>query len=177
MKTLSLPVLLLAAVPVLAQHAHPNGRQPAHSPYADMTNRTIKALSEQQLADLEAGRGMALALPAELNGYPGPAHTLELAERLALTPEQKRRTQELHREMQDEAQSLGRALIASEATLDQLFRDKRATASSVTHAAEEAALAKGRLRTAHLHYHLKMLEVLTPAQVASYNRLRAYTNN
>jgi hypothetical protein len=33
-----------------------------------MQNRTIKTLSDQQVADLNAGRGMGLALAAELNG-------------------------------------------------------------------------------------------------------------
>ena len=61
----------------------------AQSPYAGMQTRTIKALSEQQIADLKAGRGMGLALPAELNGYPGPAHVLELSDQLGLSPEQK----------------------------------------------------------------------------------------
>ena len=40
----------------------------AQAPYAGMQSRPIKALSEQQLADLQAGRGMGLALAAELNG-------------------------------------------------------------------------------------------------------------
>ena len=43
----------------------------AQTPYAGMQSRPIKALSEQQVADLQAGRGMGLALAAELNGYPG----------------------------------------------------------------------------------------------------------
>jgi len=40
-------------------------------PYAGMETRPIKALSEQQIADLRTGRGMSLALAAELNGYTG----------------------------------------------------------------------------------------------------------
>ena len=50
-----------------------------------MQTRLIKALSEQQIADLKAGRGMGLALPAELNGYPGPIHVLELSDELGLS--------------------------------------------------------------------------------------------
>jgi hypothetical protein len=38
-----------------------------------MQSRPIKALSDQQVSDLRAGRGMGLALAAELNGYPGPS--------------------------------------------------------------------------------------------------------
>ena len=51
-----------------------------------MQTRSIKALSDQQIADLGAGRGMGLALAAELNGYPGPSHVLELADKLDSRP-------------------------------------------------------------------------------------------
>ena len=40
----------------------------AQTPYAGMQTRPIKALSDQQFSDLNAGRGMGLALAAELNG-------------------------------------------------------------------------------------------------------------
>jgi hypothetical protein len=55
------------------------------SPYAGMQAQPIKALSDRQVADLKAGRGMGLAMPAELNGYPGPSHLLELAEQVGLS--------------------------------------------------------------------------------------------
>ena len=58
----------------------------AQQPYAGLQSRSVKTLSEQQMADLNAGRGMALALAAELNGYPGPVHAIELAEQLHLSP-------------------------------------------------------------------------------------------
>ncbi len=48
----------------------------AQTPYSGMQSRSTKALSEQQIADLNAGRGMGLALAAELNGYPGPLQPL-----------------------------------------------------------------------------------------------------
>ena len=67
----------------------------AQTPYAGMQTRPIKALSEQQIADLGAGRGMGLALAAELNGYPGPSHVLELADKLELSAEQRASMQRL----------------------------------------------------------------------------------
>ena len=82
-----LGVLLLAlAAPAGAQHAHgahghhgtPSQAGAPPSPYAGLQDRAIKALSDEQIADLRAGKGMSLALPAELNGYPGPAHALEI---------------------------------------------------------------------------------------------------
>ena len=63
--------------------------------YTDLMTRPVKALSETQIADMRAGRGMGLALPAELNGYPGPSHTLELADRLGLDDTQKARLRDL----------------------------------------------------------------------------------
>ena len=38
---------------------------------------------------------MGLALAAELNGYPGPRHVLDLADQLGLTPEQQVEAQRL----------------------------------------------------------------------------------
>jgi Spy/CpxP family protein refolding chaperone len=181
MKIWFLAIELLAVVPAFAQHAHQNPShdmhsqtQAQHSAYAGMQSRSIKALSEQQTADLRAGKGMSLALPAELNGYPGPAHTLELAGQLGLSEEQKVKTKQLFDQMQAEAKALGEELISSEYELDRLFNEKRVTSESVQEAAAKAARVQGQLRVAHLRYHLGMVDVLTSAQVAKYNQLRGY---
>lgn len=164
---------LSTVLPVFAQHAnqHTSHNQ---SPYAGMQSRTIKTLSEQQTADLRAGKGMSLALPAELNGYPGPSHTLELAGQLGLSDEQKMKTKQLFEQMQGEAKRLGEELISSEYELDRLFRETMATPASVEEAVAKAARFQGQLRASHLRYHLSMVDVLTPAQVAKYNQLRGY---
>jgi len=157
-------VLPLSAV---AQHNPPQ-------PYAGLESRPIKALSPEQLADLRAGRGMGLALPAELNGYPGPTHVLELAGPLGLTPEQRARTEALITAMKAEAIPLGERLIADEAVLDRLFAEKRATAGTLDAASASIGAAQAALRAAHLRYHLDMIAVLTPEQVARYAVLRGY---
>src|SRR5262245_46926705 len=87
-------------------------------PYEGLQHRSIKALSDQELADLRAGRGMGLALAAELNGYPGPAHVLELADRLGLTSEQRVKVQALFDRMKAEAVQLGERLVNLETDLD-----------------------------------------------------------
>src|SRR6476646_12024205 len=92
-----------------------------HHPYAGLEQRTVKALSEQQIADLKAGHGMGLALPAELNGYPGPSHVLENADALGLSPDQRARTQSLFAAMTAEAVPVGEQLIEQETALDRLF--------------------------------------------------------
>jgi hypothetical protein len=121
---------------LLAMLAAPAVAQPekhAHSAYAGLEQREIKALSEQQMADLRADRGLGLALAAELNGYPGPLHVLELADRLQLTPEQKHRVQQLFELMKGEAIVAGENLIASERELDQLFATHTMTAARLHH--------------------------------------------
>lgn len=149
-------------------------RHGQHAPYAGLQQRDIKALSEQQIADLRAGRGMSLALPAELNGYPGPAHALELAEPLRLSPEQRSKTQALFDRMQQEAKALGEEVIAAERALDRLFKDKRVGPENLASATSRAATVQGRLRESHLRYHLAMMDVLTAEQVDRYKRLRGY---
>ncbi len=103
MKRFALLALLLAATPVAADTAH----QGQHSPYSGQEARDIKALSPDEIADLNAGRGMGLALAAELNGYPGPRHVLDLAQELQLTAEQRRQTGDLFDAMRMETSALG----------------------------------------------------------------------
>src|SRR3954451_8622067 len=78
-----------------------------HQPYAGLDARPIKTLSDQQIDDLKSGRGMGLALAAELNGYPGPSHVLELGDKLGLTSDQRARVQTLFNDMKAEAVPLG----------------------------------------------------------------------
>ncbi|WP_149536683.1 Spy/CpxP family protein refolding chaperone [Siccirubricoccus phaeus] len=172
---LVLPVATaFAAAPASAQHHHGGHGQPAPSPYAGMQARPVKALSDQQLADLRAGRGMGMALPAELNGYPGPLHVLELADALGLTPEQRERVRSLREAMTAEAVPLGERLIAEEAALDREFASRTVTPASLEVATAAIGRTQAALRAAHLRYHLTMVEVLTPEQVRRYGELRGY---
>src|SRR5262245_58316557 len=82
--------------------ALPAAAQAPSAPYAGQQNREIKALSPEEIRDLAEGRGMGLAKAAELNGYPGPSHVLELAAPLRLTAEQRAATQALFQRMQGE---------------------------------------------------------------------------
>lgn len=117
---------------------------------------------------------MAMAMPAELNGYPGPLHVLELASKLNLPDEQVARTKTLYAEMQEAAKAEGERVIEAERELDALFAQKKATATKVASAVSKAATAQGKLRETHLRYHLSMMDVLTPDQVSTYNKLRGY---
>jgi Spy/CpxP family protein refolding chaperone len=146
----------------------------AQTPYAGMQTRPIKALSEQQMADLSAGRGMGLALAAELNGYPGPVHVLELADKLDLSPDQRAGIQRLFDSMKAEAVPLGSKLIEQEADLDKQFAGHTVTPDSLRASTAAVAATQGALRETHLKYHLSTVAVLSPGQIQRYAELRGY---
>lgn len=145
-----------------------------HSPYSGLEKRSVKALSAQQISDLAAGRGIGLALAAELNGFPGPSHVLELADTLQLSDQQRDQIRDLFEAMKAETIPLGNRLIAEETELDRAFAEKRATRETVETATSRIAAIQGALRAAHLRYHLAMVEILLPAQITRYAELRGY---
>ena len=144
------------------------------SPYAGMTDRPIRALSAEQQADLLAGRGMGLALAAELNGWPGPAHVIELASAMQLTPAQLAATQRLMAEMQAAASTLGARVIEEERALDNAFRDRSVTPSDLSARTARIAALQGEIRDVHLRTHLAQAALLNAEQIAAYSRLRGY---
>jgi Spy/CpxP family protein refolding chaperone len=146
------------------------------SPYAGEQQRAIKALSSEEIDDLRAGRGMGLAKAAELNSFPGPAHVLELADRLNLSAEQRARTEALMRDMKADAQRLGATLLAAEQALDRAFAERNID-DGVLHAQlTQIAALQGELRYAHLRTHLAQTAILTPDQVRQYDVLRGYAS-
>ncbi len=159
---------LMAGLTLLAGSAF------AQTPYAGMQTRPIKALSEQQVADLGAGRGMGLALAAELNGYPGPVHVLELADKLDLTADQRAGVRRLFDSMKSEAVPLGSKLLEQETELDRQFADRIVTPESLKASTAAVAVTQGALREAHLKYHLSTAALLTPGQMQRYAELRGY---
>ncbi len=146
----------------------------AQSPYAGMQMRSVKALSNEQIADLKAGRGMGLALPAELNGYPGPSHLLELSDRLELSADQKTRIKQLFDSMKAEAVPLGAKLLAQETALDQQFADHYVTPENLKEATTQIGLTQAELRNTHLKYHLQTIQILSADQMQRYSMLRGY---
>ncbi len=146
------------------------------SPYAGMTDRPIRALSAEQQADLLAGRGMGLALAAELNGWPGPAHVIELAGAMQLTPAQLAATQRLMAEMQESARSLGARVIEEERALDRAFSDRSITPADHSARTARIAVLQGEIRDVHLRTHLAQAALLNAEQIAAYSRLRGYAD-
>lgn len=158
----------LGAAATFAWTNHQSG-----TPYAGQDSRTISSLSAEDIAALEAGEGWGLAKPAELNGYPGPAHILELADRLDLTPDQKAAVEASFAAMNAQARSIGQDLIDAEAALDATFVDG-ATTEDLTAALTRTEAARARLRAIHLSAHLEVTPLLTAAQKHRYADLRGY---
>src|SRR3979490_1851235 len=143
-------------------------------PYAGMQNRPIKALSDQQGADLKAGRGMGLALAAELNGYPGPSHLIELPDQLGLTSIQLSNLKGMFDAMRSETIPIGEELVAQEEELDRLFAENVISEQQLKAATENIGETQARLRNAHLRYHLRARAILHPSQIRRYAELRGY---
>ena len=163
-------VLAVAAcaltVPALGEHPS--------SPYAGQQTRANKALSPEDIAGLLNGEGIGMAKAAELNGYPGPVHVLDLVGELGLTADQRQQIQAIFDRMSAAAKPLGAELVEREQLLDQAFAKGEITPDRL--AAETAAIGElaGRLRWVHLAAHLETRALLNPGQIALYQHLRGY---
>lgn len=147
------------------------------SGYAGQEAREIKAMSAEDVGAYLSGKGMGLAKAAELNGYPGPAHVLELASKLELTPEQRAKTQSLFASMEARAMSLGRALIDEERKLDRLFASKAIDPDSLNRTLDAIGDLQAKVRGVHLEAHLDQVKILTPQQTERYAVLRGYAGS
>jgi hypothetical protein len=166
-------VLALAAASAAGQH-HGSGAATGATPYAGLHQREIKALSPDDTRALLEGRGMSLALAAELNGYPGPMHVLEHAQALHLSGEQRERTQALMHAHKAEARTLGERVVAAEQALDAAFAGGSVTPEAVVQHTARIGELQAQLRAAHLRTHLQQTALLTREQVAHYQQLRGY---
>ena len=145
-----------------------------HATYAGQQQRDIKSLSAQDLQAYAQGQGHGFAKAAELNGYPGPLHVLELATELGLEEQQRRQSEALMARHRTEAQRLGQELIEAERALDQAFASRSIDADALQRLTQDAGMKHARLRAEHLRTHLAQTALMTPQQIARYNSLRGY---
>jgi Spy/CpxP family protein refolding chaperone len=144
------------------------------APYAGQQGRAIKSLSDVEIAELQAGQGMGLAKAAELNGYPGPAHVLEHANALSLTPQQRAASEALVQRHKARAREMGLALIEAERALDQAFAGKQVDAALLGRLTANIGAQQAQLREEHLRTHLEQTVLLDPHQIQRYQQLRGY---
>lgn len=163
---------LLAFIPgtAIAQHGG-HGISPS---YAGQETRDIKSLSAEDIAELRRGGGWGLARAAELNGVPGPAHLLELQDRIGLTTDQVTAIQAIFEKMKADAIREGERLIALERRLDDQFRNRSVTDRGLRQVLGEIEQSRQALRHIHLAAHLKTPPLMTSEQINHYNELRGY---
>lgn len=165
---LAMAVWLAVATEAGAQHDHSN------SPYAGLETAEGTTLTSEEIAQLRAGDGMRMALPAELSHYPGPNHVLGLAESLRLTPAQLEQIRMIYGAMRADAIAVGGRIIEVERQLVDVFRSRAASSTQVTRVTDDWGSLRGELRAIHLLAHLATRDVLTDNQVREYDRLRGY---
>ncbi len=151
-----------------------SGPEHHRAAYAGQQQRDIKSLSAQDLQAYAQGQGHGFAKAAELNGYPGPLHVLELASELGLDDQQRQQSEALMAWHRSEARRLGQELIEAERALDRAFASRSIDADALQRLTQDAGMKHARLRAEHLRTHLAQTALMTPLQIARYNSLRGY---
>lgn len=146
------------------------------SPYAAAPKSEIKALSPNELDDLRNGHGGGMAKAAELNGYPGPAHVLELKSELGLDAGQIERVSAIRTRMEALARQLGAEILDRERRLDHAFAAGNIEAHDLAAQVQAIGEFRARLRATHLAAHLETKVVLSADQVRHYAMLRGYAS-
>lgn len=149
----------------------------SRSPYADHLDNEVRGLSTKEIEDLRNGAGMGFALAAEVNGWPGPLHALELADDLGLAGHQREELERLRAAMLAEAVPLGEAIVAAHGRLEAGFRSGSMDTDRLM---EDVATLEGlyaELRVVHLATHLAAQPLFTQHQLAEYDRLRGYSDD
>ena len=169
-------IFMMTVLP-LAAFAQDTGHGGHSAPYSGFETREIKSLSEQDVEELRRGGGWGLALPAELNGRPGPLHLLQLEEELDLSASQVLAITAIYERMRTAAIAAGERFIAAEAALSDAFTGSDLSEAKLRDLVADAAEARAELRFIHLSRHLSTPELLSDAQIQRYNALRGYTED
>jgi len=172
---LGLLVTTISAI-ALAQHHQHSVPTDTTSPYVEQLDSPVRGLSSQEVDDLLKGRGAGYARVAELNGYPGPRHVLDLKQELNLSTQQERETQIAFEQMQKEAERLGQVIVEREHELSRDFAKQVITDTQLQRQTQELAKLYSELRATHLLAHLRITPLLSAEQITKYNELRGYTS-
>lgn len=146
------------------------------SPYARLPGTGATGLLPQEVESLTKGEGMALAMAAELNGYPGPRHLLDAAAagQLDLRPDQRESLQRLYDGMLAEAKAKGQEILRAEEELAMRFRHGHIDEAGLRESLGQIGQLRAGLRLIHLRTHLETGALLTPDQIARYKTVRGY---
>ena len=146
----------------------------AEEGHATQPTPQIKALSDSEISGYLEGNGMGVAKVAELNGYPGPDHVLELATQLGLNPHQRAIAERLKRSMKKAAR-LGYWLVNDERRLDSLFAQGQADDEKITPLVQRIGSLEAEIRLVHLRAHIEMRRALSSDQLKKYEQERGHS--
>ncbi len=147
---------------------------PTPSAYVSLLDSEIRGLDQDTIEGFLTGKGLGQALPAELNGYPGPRHTIDMAEELELTDEQLAQVQALFDDMQSAVIPLGEKYLESVAELELTFREGTITDEYLQSQLEKITGIEAQMRYVHLSTHLATIDILSHDQIMQYNLMRGY---
>jgi Spy/CpxP family protein refolding chaperone len=168
-----LGLILFGSLALAGGHQHQKGNSPAPG-HEGQQSRQYASFSAEDAAGLIAGRGLGLARPAELNGYPGPMHVLEHGDALALSADQRAIVMVSFDAMRERAKDAGRRYLQAERALDGAFKSGSADLETVTRLTREADARRAEVRLSHMQAHLEMHAVLSAEQRIKYANLRGY---
>jgi Spy/CpxP family protein refolding chaperone len=120
---------------------------------------------------------MGQATVAEMTGYPGPKHVLELADNLQLTEAQRRSVQTAFDEMNGQTRRLGAQLVEAERELYRAFASNGVTSETIDALTMRIGHLQATLRARHLKAHADTRPMLTSLQVNAYRRLRGHSGH
>ncbi len=146
------------------------------SGYDSLLYTEIRGISEEDIEGYRTGAGLGFALPAELNGYPGPRHVLDFSDELKLNTDQLEEIQNLYDEMLPQAIALGEQILQAEAELELAFREETISIEYLADQLDLIGDLRADLRYVHLSTHLSTITILTSHQVQQYNVLRGYAD-
>lgn len=147
---------------------------PTPSAYVSLLDSEIRGLDQDTIDGYLTGKGLGQALPAELNGYPGPRHTIDMAEELELTEEQLVEVQALFDDMQSAVIPLGEQYLEAVTELELAFREGTITEEYLQNQLEKITSIEAQMRYVHLSTHLATIDILSQDQIMEYNMMRGY---
>ncbi|MDJ0535893.1 MAG: Spy/CpxP family protein refolding chaperone [Xenococcaceae cyanobacterium MO_207.B15] len=172
---IGIAISLVSVTTVLAQqHQHSEQHNNFRSPYAEQLDSPVRGLSSEEVDNLLNGKGAGYARTAELNGYPGLRHVLDLSSQLNLSSQQIEEIEVAFDQMQSQAKSIGKTIVSKERELSEAFASGKITNTELEKQTGELARLYGELRKTHLQAHLQINPLLSAEQIKKYNQIQGY---
>lgn len=117
---------------------------------------------------------MGMAALAELHGYPGPKHVLELKDELKLTRDQFKKAETLAALVKVSASAKGEEIVDAESELQKLFESGTINEKTLRVKLEQIGKLRAELRFIHLQAHIRLKQILNQDQIRRYYERRGH---